>query len=125
MGREKLNESDDINKNRPSDLKESFEIGRDSNPKYANQWPCKEDGALYGFKCGMLEFFEQCKALHIEIMRAIAVGMGLSSDFFDRYVDAGDNVLRLLRYPEVEADVFKANVGQVRAGEHSVSMISN
>jgi len=28
-------------------------------------------------------------------MRAIAIGMGIDSDFFDSYVDVGDNTLRL------------------------------
>jgi isopenicillin N synthase-like dioxygenase len=73
----------------------------------------------------MLEFFEECKLMHVEVMRAIAVGMGLDETFFDTFVDVGDNTLRLLHYPAVKADVFKINPGQVRAGEHSVRLGSN
>lgn len=102
------------------DLKESLEIGRDDDTAYENRWP-KEDGNITGFKGDMLGFFELCKKMHIEVMRAIAVGMGLDETFFDQYLDVGDNTLRLLHYPSVEADVFKINPGQVRAGEHTVS----
>jgi isopenicillin N synthase-like dioxygenase len=53
-------------------------------------------------------------------MRAIAVGMALPDEtYFDRFVDVGDNTLRLLHYPAVRRDVFTINPGQVRAGEHS------
>jgi isopenicillin N synthase-like dioxygenase len=74
------------------------------------------------FRADMLGFYDQCKDLHVEVMRAIAVGMGLDDKFFDSFVDVGDNTLRLLHYPEVKSDVFKANPNQVRAGEHSVSI---
>jgi isopenicillin N synthase-like dioxygenase len=74
---------------------------------------------MEGFKGTMLEFFEQCKGLHVEVMRAIAVGMGLEDSFFDGFVDVGDNTLRLLHYPAVDKKVFQVNPGQVRAGEHS------
>lgn len=100
------------------DLKESFEIGRDSDPQHPNRWPQDEE-AVSGFKTGMLSFFDQCKALHIEVMRAIAIGMDLEDGFFDKFVDIGDNTLRLLHYPEVNAEVFQINPGQVRAGAHS------
>lgn len=105
------------------DLKESLEIGRDDEPGFPNQWP-QENGNISGFKTDMLGFFDQCKKMHIQVMRAIAVGMGLAEDFFDQYVDVGDNTLRLLHYPSVKADVFKINPGQVRAGEHTVGFSS-
>jgi isopenicillin N synthase-like dioxygenase len=67
----------------------------------------------------MMDFFDQCKALHVEVMRAIAVGMSLPQSFFDSFVDDGDNTLRLLHYPAVRKDVFQINPGQARVGEHS------
>lgn len=122
-GREKvslLTDADEIEKVRASvpDIKESFEIGRDNEADHPNRWP-NEEGDIVGFKATMLDFFDQCKAAHVEVMRAIAVGMGLNSTFFDNYVDDGDNTLRLLHYPAVDREVFKTNPGQVRAGEHS------
>lgn len=123
-GREKVSQLIDINdvekvRAAAPDLKESFEIGREGDPGHPNMWP-KESGSLTGFKDDMKAFFESCKEMHVEVMRAIAVGMGIDDTYFDGFVDVGDNTLRLLHYPEVKADVFKINPGQVRAGEHSV-----
>lgn len=71
------------------------------------------------FKETMLAFHDLAKELHINVMRAIAVGMGLDEAYFDGYTDVGDNTLRLLHYPEVEKSVFASNKLQVRAGEHT------
>lgn len=101
------------------DLKESLEIGRDTDPEFPNQWPDEDDVNLRGFRTDMVDFFGRCQVLHADVMRAIALAMGLEQGFFDQYVDVGDNTLRLLHYPGVKADVFKVNPGQVRAGEHS------
>jgi len=122
-GREKvslLTDANEVGKVRAAapDIKESFEIGRDNEIDHPNQWPA-EKGELVGFKSFMLDFFDQLQALQIEVMRAIAVGMGIDTSFFDSYVDVGDNTLRLLHYPAVSKEVFKINPGQVRAGEHS------
>lgn len=100
------------------DIKESFEIGREDEPGHPNPWPVEED-EIVGFKSTMTNFFDQCKALHIEVMRAIAVGMGIDANYFDPFLDVGDNTLRLLHYPAVKSEVFKINPGQVRAGEHT------
>lgn len=123
-GREKVSQLmdlEDVEKVRAAapDLKESFEIGREGEAGCPNQWP--EEGAVVGFRTDTLAFFEQCRKLHVEVMRAIAVGMGLDETFFDSFVDVGDNTLRLLHYPSVKSEVFRINPGAVRAGEHSVS----
>jgi isopenicillin N synthase-like dioxygenase len=60
------------------DLKESLEIGRDDQPETPNMWPSGDDDAKV-FKENMLQFFETCKGLHIQVMRAIALGMGAGS----------------------------------------------
>ncbi|KAK3322439.1 thymine dioxygenase [Apodospora peruviana] len=122
-GREKVTQLTDVSqiekiRSAAPDIKESFEIGREGEEDHPNQWPAEQD-ELVGFKSTMLNFFEQCKALHVEVMRAIAVGMGLEPGFFDGFVDVGDNTLRLLHYPEVDKRVFQIKPGQVRAGEHS------
>lgn len=122
-GREKtttLTDLEDVKKLRDAapDLKESFEIGREGEPDHPNHWP-EEAGELAGFKQTMLGFHDRCKQLHIEVMRAVAVGLGIDEAWFDGYTDVGDNTLRLLHYPEVSKDVFQINPGQVRAGAHS------
>jgi isopenicillin N synthase-like dioxygenase len=113
QGREKLvpldetGTEEEMRKSVP-DLKESLEIGRDDEPETE-------------FKKDMLGFFETCKTLHMQVMRAIALGMGIEESWFDGFTDAGDNTLRLLHYPGVAKSVFKRTDGQlqVRAGEHS------
>ena len=103
------------------DLKESIEIGREGEPGHPNNWLSGDGGddEAGRFKETMLSFFELCQGLHIEVMRAIAVGMGIDEFWFDGYTDVGDNTLRLLHYPEVKKDVFASNKLQVRAGEHT------
>ncbi|KAF4927810.1 2-oxoglutarate-dependent dioxygenase htyE [Colletotrichum viniferum] len=124
-GREKVSQFMDaasVGKERAGnpDLKESYEIGREGEPTHPNQWPVEKAGSLVdGFKAQMLDFFGQCKNLHVEVMRAIAVGMGIDEHYFDGFTDVGDNTLRLLHYPSVNPEVFKINPGQVRAGAHS------
>jgi isopenicillin N synthase-like dioxygenase len=124
-GREKVSQLVDINdvkkvREALPDLKESLEIGREDEPGHPNRW-LEETGDLVGFRKDTLGFFEQCRQLHVEVMKAIAVGMGLDDEFFNPFVDVGDNTLRLLHYPSVQSDVFKMNPGTVRAGAHSVS----
>lgn len=96
-----------------------MEIGREGVPGLPNQWPDGLDDEGREFTRVMKAFFLQCKELHGEVMRAIALGMGLEEHFFDAYTDAGDNNLRLLHYPAVEKAVFRDNPEQVRAGAHS------
>jgi isopenicillin N synthase-like dioxygenase len=100
------------------DLKESFEIGREGEPGMPNNWP-SGDAEADVFRETMIAFHDRCKMLHVEVMRAIAVGMGLDEGYFDSFTDVGDNTLRLLHYPSVPKDVFKKNKMQVRAGEHT------
>jgi isopenicillin N synthase-like dioxygenase len=125
QGREKLvvleetGTEEELRKTVP-DLKESLEIGRDDQPETPNMWPSGDEEAAV-FRKQMMGFFETCKQLHMQVMRAIALGMGIEESWFDEYTDAGDNTLRLLHYPGVSKTIFKRNDGQlqVRAGEHS------
>ncbi|RAL14650.1 isopenicillin N synthase family dioxygenase [Aspergillus homomorphus CBS 101889] len=123
-GQEKLSTVDDVpaasgDARSIPDLKETMEIGREGVDGLPNRWPDHLDAEGQDFKAVMLSFFDMCKALHTEVMRAIALGMHLPEHYFDSYVDAGDNNLRLLHYPAVDKSVFKSNPLQVRAGEHS------
>ena len=123
-GREKvtqISDPEEIAKLRASnpDIKESMEIGREGVPGQPNQWPDKIDEEGAEFTETMKSFHLLLKDLHINVMRAIALGMGLDEHFFDPFTDGGDNTLRLLHYPAVLKSVFKNNPDQVRAGEHS------
>ncbi len=124
FGREKVTQSSDIeevSKLRASnpDLKESMEIGKEGVSDQPNLWPEEMDVEGKLFTTTMKSFFSTCNELHANLMRAIAVGMGLDETFFDSFTSAADNTLRLLHYPPVLKSVFKDNPDQVRAGEHS------
>jgi isopenicillin N synthase-like dioxygenase len=105
------------------DLKESMEIGREhGSPEYPNNWPDRFDAAGAEFRKVMTNFYDTCQELQMQVMRAIALGIGLEEKFFDRFVDAADNNLRLLHYPATPASAFKAappRPQQVRAGKHT------
>ncbi|CAK1362205.1 unnamed protein product [Cercospora beticola] len=125
-GREKTTDATDpaeiekIREAEGADLKESFEIGREGEEGCPNQWPDRfGDAEGKEFKAFMLEFFDQVKELHVRVMQAIAVGLGIEESWFDSYTDRGDNNLRLLHYPEVKAEVFRKNKNTVRAGAHT------
>jgi isopenicillin N synthase-like dioxygenase len=123
-GREKVSQladKEDVEALRQAapDLKESMEIGKEGEKDCPNMWPSTEDESGKVFKGKSLAFFEECKGLHMQIMRAIAVGLGIDEDWFDSYTDKGDNTLRLLHYPPVRKEVFQKNKLQVRAGEHT------
>lgn len=128
QGREKVSlPSDDqseVEKLRATvpDLKESLEIGRDNEEGAPNMWPATEgDEKARVFKDVMTGFHTTCGKLHMQLMRAIAIGMGFEEKWFDGFTDGFDNTLRLLHYPGVSKSVFKRADGQlqVRAGAHS------
>lgn len=99
-----------------ADLKEFWHIGRDLPADHrfalcmpANIWPDVPDfheavGALY----------KAFDAAGRRILRAIAVHLELTPDFFDEPVTEGNSILRLLHYPPVQ----HAKAGAIRAGAH-------
>ncbi|CAG8109495.1 unnamed protein product [Penicillium olsonii] len=123
IGREKLTTVDETNgdtlRASAPDIKETMEIGREGVEGRPNHWPDKIDEEGKDFKETMQSFFEMGQTLHKQIMQAIALGMNLPEHFFDDFISAADNNLRLLHYPSVSREVFQNNPHQVRAGEHS------
>ncbi|KAJ3899847.1 hypothetical protein F5879DRAFT_1004957 [Lentinula edodes] len=98
------------------DFKETMEIGRDWDSEWKNQWPKESD--VPGFNKTMLNFFQTCHNLHVEMMQSVALGLDLSQDFFDRKIDQQCHNLRLLSYPPIKR-AFLDGDGQARAGAHS------
>ena len=117
MGKEEVEDERGQN----PDLKESLEIGREGEKGHENRWPVGDGFDKEGekFKEVMQCFFLDLKEMHRVIMGAVALGLGLEENFFDGYVNVGDNTLRLLHYPPVKRSVFEKNKGQVRAGAHT------
>ena len=101
------------------DIKETMEIMREGVEDAPNRWPDHLDEEGKAFKRVMLSFYDQCKDLHMQIMRAIALGLNLPEYFFDEFIKIGDNNLRLLHYPPVSREIFQKQPGKVRAGEHT------
>lgn len=124
FGREKVTQSydpEEIKRLRATnpDYKESIEIGREGVPGLPNKFPDRFDEEGKEFTRITRAFHNNCRDLHMQFMRAIALGMGYEETFFDEYTDAGDNNLRLLHYPPVLKSVFENNPDAVRAGPHS------
>ena len=72
MGQEKLD--GDL-----PDIKETFDIGFEGETAFENRWPVGTE--IYdNFKETMLEYFDEYDKLHLNILRALARGMGFDSD---------------------------------------------
>jgi len=121
QGRERVTNSTDpeeiaeLRRTAP-DVKESMEIGLETDPTYRNQWPPIEVAPQ--FRSTMINFYDICHKLHLDVLRAAALGLGMDEHYFDSLNDQSWHTLRLLNYPPV-ARQFLAGDGQSRAGAHS------
>lgn len=97
---------------RPGDLKEIFQCGPDPARTRPNAWP--ED--MPEFRQTLLAFLDAAKASCDQLMRAIALSLGLPEDYFVPYHDRTDSTLRLLHYPPL---IGAPAPGQLRAGAHT------
>lgn len=61
---------------------------------------------------------QTCHNLHVDVMRSIALGLGLEEHFFEDKINDQCHNLRLLSYPPVERALLQGE-GQARAGVHS------
>ncbi|KAF8812300.1 Clavaminate synthase-like protein [Phlegmacium glaucopus] len=121
IGRERVTQSADPEeiaalREKAPDFKETMEMGRDWDAEWKNQWPPENEAPL--FKKTMLEFYEICHSLHMDVMRSIAIGLDLEENFFDSKINEKCHNLRLLSYPPVKNNLLQ-NDGQARAGAHS------
>ncbi|KAK0206702.1 Clavaminate synthase-like protein [Desarmillaria ectypa] len=121
IGRERVTQSADPNeiaalREKAPDFKETMEIGRDWDATWKNQWP--EEADAPGFKKTMLNFFQTCHYLHVDIMRSIALGLDLDERYFDNKINDQNHNLRLLSYPPIQRKLLEGD-GQARAGAHS------
>lgn len=119
-GRERVTNETDPEKiealrNTSPDVKESLEIGREKDAEFENYWPTESE--LAGFRATMLKFRAKADQLHLEILRAIAIGLDLPPDFFDDKCHEEWHTLRLLHYPPTPTDSL--NGGGSRAGAHT------
>ncbi|KAF3903305.1 hypothetical protein AA313_de0206121 [Arthrobotrys entomopaga] len=88
------------------DLKESFEIGADTNSEQPNVW--LPPNLMPGFRGSMTGFYWTLAEFSKEILRALALGIGLEDEnYLQKFYTGEHNQLRLLHYPEVEAKVLE------------------
>jgi isopenicillin N synthase-like dioxygenase len=99
-----------------ADLKEFWHVGRDLPPGHrfaeimpANVWPTE----VSDFQPSISALFRALDDTGNRMLRAIAIHLGLTPDFFAGPVADGNSILRLLHYPPVAA-----NTGAIRAGAH-------
>ncbi|EEP80977.1 conserved hypothetical protein [Uncinocarpus reesii 1704] len=85
-----------------ADYKESYDIGSDDNQDQPNVWIPEQ--VLPGFRKFMTDFYWDCFKVGQNIMRAIALGIGLEDeDYLLQFHSGHNNQLRLLHYPPLPA----------------------
>ncbi|CAI7644756.1 unnamed protein product [Penicillium manginii] len=91
----------------PADCwQESYDIGSDQNSSQPNQWIPNE--VLPGFRDFMSRFYWECFHAGGEILRALAIGLGLENEDYLLEKHSGhNNQLRLLNYPPVPAEALE------------------
>ena len=104
MGEERFYNSDQV------DAKEAYDIGFDlqdltkQRPMLGpNQWP-----ELEGFKVGVATYYDYALSLSRTLFKGFALALGLDEHFFDKWLNAPANQLRLIRYffdPAVKEDI--------------------
>jgi isopenicillin N synthase-like dioxygenase len=109
----------------PPDLKEYYHLGRESwpnEPYYTsaegqryfirNVWPRRP----VGFSEAAQRYYSEMERLVGDLMRVLALGLGLDEHFFDDKIDRHITAMRLNFYPEVKEAPLP---GQLRGGEHT------
>lgn len=99
------------------DLKEFWHIGREiaRDSKYAsvmppNLWPSEiKNFQRYGY--GLFVALDQ---LGTRVLRALALHLGLSENYFDNKTNEGNSILRPIHYPPIT----QPDIPNVRAGAH-------
>ncbi|KAJ4421543.1 hypothetical protein N0V82_003681 [Gnomoniopsis sp. IMI 355080] len=90
------------------DCKESYEIGSETCASQPNQWLPEE--VLPGFRSFTTGFYWTCFNTAKELLKAIAIGIGLEDEeFLLKFHSGENNQLRLLHYPPVERDKLSSN----------------
>ncbi|KAJ7683436.1 Clavaminate synthase-like protein [Mycena rosella] len=97
-----------------SEVNERFECGREDDKRMPNVW--LPDGKMPEFRESCLDFFWACNEVASNILRALALGLGLREDYFHQYHAAADNQLTLFHYVSAPLEVLEQND---RIGEHS------
>jgi isopenicillin N synthase-like dioxygenase len=99
-----------------ADLKEFWHVGRNlpaGHDLAPTMPPNLHVAEIADFDAATYRLFEAIDTLGLRVLRAIALCLGLSADFFDDKVAMGNSILRLLHYPPVSP-----TAEGIRAGAH-------
>lgn len=87
----------ETHENPKPDNKETFDIGNEMDQEYENKWPLDDT-----FKNTILTYFDSFDALHLRIMKLLAIGMNLDDpDYFVNRCNERHENMRLLHYPSI------------------------
>ncbi|KAK9772945.1 hypothetical protein SCAR479_10455 [Seiridium cardinale] len=117
VGQEKLSSVSDYEKgNRDArkvitDIKESFDQGSALDTLYPNIWVPEEH--LIGFRAFMEGFYVKCHSVHMQILKALAAGLGRDAEFFCTLCDQNTSELRLNHYPAVSSSTLIAGCNRI------------
>lgn len=74
------------------DVKESFDIGREDNAALPNVW--LPEAVLPGFRAFWVAFYDACYAAEVEVLRLLALALGLEEGLLVEYHRERDNQIR-------------------------------
>lgn len=107
IGREKLSQAVDNGEleslRAVPDVKDMFEMGPDRGvpeQREPNRYPPKNE--IPGFEEFTKDFYWDAHNLSMNVLRSIAIGLGLDEDYFVSCHQDADNLFRLIRYPAIE-----------------------
>lgn len=103
-----------LDESQPGDLKEIFQAGSEHAAARPNVWPA----GLPGFREAVLDFRQAATDTASQLMRAIALALGLPEGYFEPFYHRSDSTptVRLLHYPPLRGTPAP---GQLRAGAHT------
>ncbi len=99
------------------DLKEFWQFGQYDVQQgdVADEYPPNPEVIeLPAFNERGREAYKTLEQTGVEVLRALALYIGLDENYFDQWVKAGNSILRAIHYPPIDSDPGDA----VRAAEH-------
>jgi isopenicillin N synthase-like dioxygenase len=100
-----------------ADLKEFYQLGQEAEGEdaaeldYPQNIPVKEEPAFTALGIRLYKAFEKAGA---ELLRAIAIHLGLEDNYFDPKIRNGNSILRAIHYPPITQEPASA----IRAEQH-------
>ena len=85
--------------------------------RFANKL-CPDESELAGFKSTLDSFYGECLSLSLNVLRCLAIAMGLGEAFFDDITKRADPQMRLLHYPPINRSVIEKS-GEYRIHPHT------